>query len=274
LDYLVVSKTQERAVEVELVCEGRKFVFSGEESDTYFKIWRELGFYGGKRDVVPYRIALKPNSISVDIGGNIGLTAILTGALCPEGRAYFFEPDPKNFKHLKRSIEVNGFADFIAFNKAVGETSGYLKMNQMDSSTHVAAFDQKNSIEVPMISLDDWSKSFPLDRVDFLKIDVEGYERSVLRGAKETIAKFRPVTLIEFNSLTAVMVGRMLPYDLMDEIFSHFQIVDVIDLYTGLPKRLERDPFSVNSFVGENMLNGFVRDLLCYFEDSELNKVA
>lgn len=257
-------------MEVELLCEGRKFTFSGDESDSYFKVWRDLGFYGGQRDVVPYRLVLKSDSVSVDIGGNIGLTAVLTGALCPAGKGYFFEPDPRNFKHLSRTIEANGLMNFVAYNMAVGENVGTLKFNQMHASGHAAQFDTPNAIEVPMISLDSWAANIRPNRIDFLKIDVEGYERSVLRGGRDTITRYKPVALIEFNSLTTIMVGRILPYDLLDDILALFPIVNVIDLYTGMPRRLGRTPHEINSFVGENLQNGFVHDLLCYFDEDQV----
>lgn len=51
-------------MEVQLVCENRKFTFSGEPDDKYFEVWRNLGFYGGERDVVPYR--LSANGVPAD----------------------------------------------------------------------------------------------------------------------------------------------------------------------------------------------------------------
>lgn len=261
-------------MEVELVCEGKKFIFSGDETDGYFKVWRELGFYGGKRDTVPYQLILKEDSVTIDIGGNIGLTAVLTGALSPNGRAFFFEPDPKNFVHLKRVIEANKFARFSPYNWAMGEADGVLRLNQAASSSHAATYEHTGIINVPMRSLDSWAEEAGLVRLDFLKIDVEGYERSVLRGAKKTVAAFKPAALIEFNSLTTIKVGRLLPQDLLEEVFSMFPIVDVVEIETGLPRRLGRSPFEVDQFVGENMLGGFVHDLICYFDEGQVRKPA
>jgi FkbM family methyltransferase len=259
-------------VEVRLLCEGREFTFSGEEDDIYFKVWRDRGFYGGERDLAPYRIILKPDDVCVDVGGNIGLTAVLTGALAPKGKAYFFEPDPKNFKHLKRTIEANGFDNFVAINAAVGAEPGRLMMNHLASSSHAALFPQENQFEIELVTIDGWAKSVKLEKLDFLKIDVEGLEKDVLIGAKETIQRFKPVALIECNVVTTIMVGRILPYDLIAEIFLHFPYVEVIDLYTGHPRRLENTPEAINGFVGENMLNGFVHDLLCYFDPKQIRR--
>ena len=258
-------------MEVQLVCENRKFTFSGEPDDKYFKVWRNLGFYGGERDVVPYRLSLKPDSTVVDVGGNIGLTAVLTGALAPNGRGYFFEPDPKNYRHLKRTIEANKFSHLTAFPFAMGAEDGELLLNMASASSHADNVNSPNAVRVRMRSLDSWAAEHHLEKLDFLKIDVEGYELNVLRGAVETIKRHRPVALIEFNSLTTIMVGRILPYELLDCVMALFPIVHVVDLYTGLPRRLGRREAEKHAFVGENMTQGFVHDLLCCFEEGQIN---
>ena len=248
--------------------------FSGEETDKYFEIWRGLGFYGGQRDVVPYRCALRDDSTVVDIGGNIGLTAVLTAALAPNGRGYFFEPDPKNFRHLLRTIEVNNFRNLEAFACAMGATDGEVMLNQAASSSHIDRRNHPAAIRVSMRSLDSWANEVHLDKLDFLKIDVEGYEQEVLKGAVNTIERLKPVALIEFNSLTTIMVGRILPYGLLDDILRLFPMVDVIDLHTGEPRRLGRSAEDLNAFVGETMTQGFVHDLLCYFREDQIRRVS
>ena len=69
-------------------------------------------------------------------------------------------------------------------------------------------------------------------------------------------------------------MGRILPYDLLDDIMKLFPLVDVVDLHTGQPRRLGRSPYEINAFIGENMMGGFVHDLLCYFEESQIDLTA
>jgi FkbM family methyltransferase len=255
-------------MEIDLLCEGRRFVFSGEEADPYFKIWREIGRYGGVRDIIPYRMALRPGDVFIDVGGNIGLTAVLSAALAPGSTGYFFEPDPTNFHHLQTVISRNELARFQAFNMAVGDRPGSLHFIPMGASGH-AAHEGETGIDIEIIALDDFAKN--MSRLDFLKIDVEGFEREVLLGSRATIERLKPVALIEFNSITTIMEARMLPQDLLEMAFSFFPYVDYVDIHSGKPQRIANTPYAKRDFVAMNLMSGFIHDLLCYFEPGRIN---
>lgn len=241
---------------------------AGSPDDANLSTWRQLGFYGGPRDRIPYKMSLRPNSYCIDVGANIGLTAVMMASMCKSGHVVCFEPSPKNFGFLQRSVELNRFNNVTLVRAGVGAQNGEMLLEEHGPNSHSASVASTTAIKTDLVSLDNW---VPSDKkVDFLKVDVEGYERDVLLGAEKLIARSNPIMLIEFNSLTTITVGRMIPHLLLDQILEMFPIVAVVDRHTGLPRQLGRDDYSRRAFVGENLTTGFLDDLLCYFDDGQM----
>lgn len=262
------------AMEAVLSVDGRPCTFSCEPDDPWLKIWRDLGFYGAKRDIVPYRLAIRPEAICLDIGANIGLTAAVMGNLCPLGRVYCFEPVAKNFVHLRRTIELNNLVGCEAIRAAVGAKDGTIEIEAHGPHSHVSSYRTPATETVELLTLDSWVARRNLDRLDFIKIDVEGHERAVLEGAKECLARFRPTVFVEFNSLTTVMIARVTPWVLLDELMAMFPFVAVVDRESGALNVLGRSEAERADFVGKNMTTGFIDDLMCYFDPSQMANIS
>lgn len=152
---------------------------------------------------------IKPGDTVLDIGANIGFFTILMADLIGEtGKSYSFEPLPRNFKLLNRSIEENGFAGRATIeHAAVGETQGTLKLISPPTETLNlgGAFLKTGDTQVPpghiaeevtVIRLDNYSIERP---VKFIKIDVEGAELLALRGAMNILTEDKPVIMAELN---------------------------------------------------------------------------
>ncbi|TWT93514.1 hypothetical protein Pla100_40320 [Neorhodopirellula pilleata] len=88
--------------------------------------------------------------------------------------------------------------------------------------TSLLSFTPKHiaSAQVDVLTLDDFVRSQAVDRIDLIKIDVEGYELNVLRGAKESLERFRPSIILEVNSITSRAAGFELS-QLFDLLRSH-----------------------------------------------------
>jgi FkbM family methyltransferase len=149
---------------------------------------------------------LDQSEIIFDIGANIGQTAFrmirnqANKKLHPF--VYAFEPYPKTFSKLEYNIRLNQLTSIRAFNLGLGNEKETLRMTQhtpSNSGGFRMTTDTNNSISVPVISLDEFVSEQALSRVDFIKIDVEGFETEVLKGARQTIRQFRPVLVFEYS---------------------------------------------------------------------------
>lgn len=160
--------------------------------------------------VVPALV--RKGNVVFDIGANFGLfTRFLSEAVGSGGKVFSFEPTPDMFAVLSNSSRKLGFGNVSCLNLAVSDHPGQATMSipirHDGSRNHYEASLEKgacrggdvDSFTTEMVTLDGFCESHRLDRVDFIKCDVEGHEISVLRGAREMIAKFRPAILLEVN---------------------------------------------------------------------------
>jgi len=130
------------------------------------------------------RQILVPGAVAVDAGANIGIySQFLARCVVPTGAVYSFEPAPENFQRLHAAMR--GFANVHVSQAAVGKRSGkselYLsdRLN-VDHRTYLADNSARRVLQIEMVALDDYFK--PGQRVDFIKMDVQGYELHALRG--------------------------------------------------------------------------------------------
>lgn len=154
----------------------------------------------------------QPNMSVLDIGTNIGTTLLqLARRVGKGGSVQGFEPDPANFAKATRNLKLNAWADHARVaNVALGSESGQLKMFQVSPKNRgmnrilPAAQAEPSgfpSVEVAVRVLDDFLEEAQITRVDLVKIDVEGFEMNVLRGAQRLLSEMRPVLFIELDDL-------------------------------------------------------------------------
>ncbi|PWS39198.1 hypothetical protein DFH01_08170 [Falsiroseomonas bella] len=157
---------------------------------------------GGARDPEIWRLIerrLRRGMTFVDAGANIGAYTLPAARLVgPEGRVVSFEAHPVTYRLLARNVAENGLANVLALNEALGEEAGTLTLAFTAANpgeTHVAA-DGETGAQVPVTPLDAALTARGVAGVDYLKIDVEGFELPVLRGALGTI-RANPGLLIQ-----------------------------------------------------------------------------
>ncbi len=137
---------------------------------------------------------VKPGTTVVDAGAHIGVhTVPLARLVGSKGRVYAFEPQRKIYRELVFNLRLNGIDNVVPLRFALGHTTGVTEMNTAvpgnEGGTHVGAGGDR----VELRTLD----SFGLRNVSLIKIDVEHFEDYLLEGAQLTIARYRPVILIE-----------------------------------------------------------------------------
>jgi FkbM family methyltransferase len=164
---------------------------------------------GYERDEIRYvRTLLKPGNTAIDVGAHIGFFTIhMAAAVGRTGRIYAFEPVDANADLLERSIAENGFGDRVVFRRAaVGAQSGTATLTYAvetlnsggayllrDGAAALAGNVQK---PIPIVALDDLDLQRP---VHLIKMDVEGAEPQVIRGATRLLKEDRPILLSELH---------------------------------------------------------------------------
>jgi FkbM family methyltransferase len=155
----------------------------------------------------------RPGTCLFDVGTNIGLMAIPVLHAQPHSRVISFEPSPNVLDSLRLTIAKSGCQDrWTLVEKAVGAEVGNVNFSLSDQvnslfdgirpTNRVASVRQ---IEVELTTVDETWRSLGSPQVSIIKIDVEGAELDVLRGARECLKKERPSVLMEWNrqNLTA-----------------------------------------------------------------------
>jgi FkbM family methyltransferase len=150
---------------------------------------------------------LSPGMTVVDVGANVGYMALLS-ARCvgPTGRVLAIEPDPGNIQLLTANVARNGYQNVNLCRCAVGADVGTATLyrsawNMGNHRINAGASGQAiahETIQVEVQTVDKLVEQHGLSRVNFVKMDVEGYEPGVLAGMGKTIARDRPVVLTEF----------------------------------------------------------------------------
>jgi FkbM family methyltransferase len=131
-----------------------------------------------------FRAFLKPGDHVIDVGANIGDTALAAGvAVGSAGHVWALEAHPRIYQYLCENIRFNNDLNVEAINSAVGEISG--KISFSDSKWDDMNKVGNGNLTIPMCRLDDLN--FGRQQIALLKIDVEGYEKNVLSGSTMTL---------------------------------------------------------------------------------------
>jgi hypothetical protein len=122
-----------------------------------------------------------------------------------------------------------------------------------------------SNTRVTVKTVDDVVSEQKLTRLDFIKIDVEGFELDVLEGARNTINQLQPDVFLEFNAFTLIAYGNQNPRHVLERLKRTFPYVYRFE--GGVPHAIT-DEFSVLAFVHDNLIKrGCVDDLFCTFRE-------
>jgi FkbM family methyltransferase len=171
--------------------------------DLTIKMLREVywsGLHGD--DAVIQRLAravLPRDGVFVDVGANVGLHTLAIAAHVAEGGAVVaFEPHPLNHRWLVHNRDQNHLRHVVAENLGLADSATTLTGTAKPGGGNWSLASRgDHHFEVRLVRLDDYWRDHPLPRLDLMKIDVEGAEVRVLRGARQTIARFRPMIVFE-----------------------------------------------------------------------------
>ena len=151
---------------------------------------------------------IKSGDTVLDIGANIGYyTLMLSKAVGKTGKIYSFEPEPNNFELLKKNVSINKCDNVILVNSAVGKEDGKLKLYLSDPKfigangmhrIYPSKYSSGETIEVDIISLDNYLDPNVKKNISFIKIDAEGSELPIIQGMQTILSNEKLSILLEF----------------------------------------------------------------------------
>jgi FkbM family methyltransferase len=169
------------------------------------------------------RVELKRGATFLDVGANIGVFTTLGANLVgPEGRVIAIEPIARNAELIERACRSNGFAQVRVIRGAASDREGEIVLRTSATTSNAATpaaagerllADGSIAQAVPAIVLDDALAG--LERLDLVKIDVEGMEPCALRGLARTLERFRPLLISEFHPWAIERASGESPHDLL-----------------------------------------------------------
>lgn len=186
-------------------------------------------------DAIPLMEALderiKNSKVSIDVGANIGITTIWMSK--NSDIVYSFEPEKSNVERFKENLEANNVDNVELIQKAVSDEQGQAELNILEKYGHHSLGKVKTSKivgtqKVEVTTLNDFCKEKGIHIIDFLKVDVEGFEIEVFRGAKELFEDKR-VKIVAFE-ISEVPLKSLNKTE--KEIFDFFESVNyqILDL--------------------------------------------
>ena len=139
------------------------------------------------------------NKDIIDAGGYVGDTALLFSSYTDKS-IHVFEASPSNMDIIRETIRLNQLENIVPVSKALGEKSGTAtfslgERNSCNSLVERPGYNYTDHIEVPVVTLDDYVRENNLE-VGLIKVDIEGGEQLLLKGAVETIRTQHPILLI------------------------------------------------------------------------------
>jgi FkbM family methyltransferase len=185
---------------------------------------------------------LQPDSCVIDIGANIGYYSLLAASRCPQGKVLSFEPDKQNFQLLKTSIVYNGFEQIIqAYNLAVSDTNKSIMIADLGTTVNSGArvtsinedllkslvADKDASLnKIEAVQLD----SFVIaNKVDIVKIDIEGHEPYAVRGMLNILKRDQPVIFAELAPSSINLFSGMEPSDFLQPLIDIGYSISLIE---------------------------------------------
>jgi FkbM family methyltransferase len=205
------------------------------EIDTSFPIEKQLinGYY----DPIVHNIIdehVKKDFVCIDVGANIGAISLaLAQKIAPTGKLFCIEPGQENFQKLcnnfKLNPELNGITQ--SYQLGLSDKEGTLNWSEDPNNLGNATLLSAGGIPVPVTTLDIFCRSNAIEKLDFVKVDVEGMEYEVLKGGEQVINNYRPLLFLETNPLFET--ARQMPlssmiFDLLSDW--KYKVVDPLNL--------------------------------------------
>ena len=200
------------------------------------------------------RAVLQPGSVVIDIGANYGVyTLSMAHVVGPSGAVYAFEPASRTASYLRDSLDANGFRQVVLAQAALSSAPGLLPLTLHDNSelnSLTATATDNAAVEwVDVVTLDECLDRYSWSAIDFLKIDAEGEELKILKGAERFLSTLSP--LIEFE----IRAGTSFNFEMIEELklydFQFYRLLPGLNALVPIDPRATPDPFLLNLFAAK-----------------------
>lgn len=175
------------------------------------------------------RSTLRPGDAFVDIGANVGVMSFnAADVVGPQGKVIGFEPNPRNISAFRRGIVANGFDHVLLYPFAVSDHRAMIGVSSASNGKVIGDAVATQSADVIQAVTADEMLAHEA-RIDFIKMDIEGYEPQALRGLARTLARHKPKMLCEFNPLCLKQQGLADPEIFAAAIFELTSVVNLVE---------------------------------------------
>ena len=177
-------------------------------------------------------ITIAPDDIVFDVGGNVGIMSLFFAKQASKGQVHSFEPTYYAIEKFKRNLQLNPeLSKLITLNQSFVSSESSLKsdlvaysswpvVHTMETTHSIHCGVAKNTENVPCITLDDYVEREDICKIDIIKIDTDGHELNVLKGAKQIMKKFHPKIIFEIGIY--IMEERDISFIDYDELFRKY----------------------------------------------------
>lgn len=203
---------------------------------------------------------VRPTDICADIGANIGLKTMQLAYLAPEGRVLAVEAAPRVYECLAAGAAASGMHNIIVEHAAITAVEGTVLFEDNSAYGHIAT----KGVEVRATTLTTLMDTHSLPRLDFLKIDVEGFEFPILRHSVPLFARHDTIVCFEFNSWCMLAFTPDHPRLCLEWLLETFAEVYLIRRENSPETQLERiQPGGAYHMLAANMIyDGHVSDIV------------
>ena len=190
---------------------GELLLIHGDMISEYINLYGEWS----EGEVELFRRLLPDDGVAIEVGSNIGAHAVPISRFCAKGRVFCYETQRVIFQILCANLALNNVTNVVAQPSAVGDINSWIEIEGGDyvrpwnygAFSLVSGFSAEASFPdatrkepVRLLRLDDDPHLKKISRLDFLKIDAEGFESEVLNGASGLIENFQPAIFAEANA--------------------------------------------------------------------------
>jgi len=219
-----------------------------------------------------FEALVERKDVALDVGANIGLTALLLGQLA--GAVTAFEPSPSTFHYLEVNVRRAGLTNIELRNIGLGD---------VDATTEISFSDQNRAggfvSDLTKPGIGHVTEKIDVRRLDgldlggakanFLKLDVEGYEQHVLTGGAQTIHQWRPVVTLELNHWCLNAFRRITVPEFFDFLRGYFPICLAVDSDHYLDLHNGDDSYAV---MYHHIVEWQYKTLVCAFDHTSLQR--
>jgi FkbM family methyltransferase len=218
----------------------------------HLKFWRKAA--RGRWEPNTFKILstlLDKNSVYCDIGAWIGPTVLHAARICKH--VYCFEPDPNAYRYLCWNVSLNDMQNVSTFSVALGDRPSVAKMSSFGSSLgdSMSSFIDKDpqgqTVDVLKLPWDIFLEASGLERIDLMKIDIEGWEFVLLPAIRDYLAETRPALYLSTHAGYLDAADRLPAMEKLIEVLSPYSVC--------LTDNLEE--IDKNDLLSDEAVNGF-----------------